>query len=86
MFKPEANTDLFRQIILAEGKQSGSVQSIQMSQGRAPVLTAAKPHSLPASAQLFTVALPAAAPHVARPPARVAIDINTIITYACSSH
>lgn len=28
VFKPEANTDLFRRIILTEGKQSGALQSI----------------------------------------------------------
>ncbi|RXN20959.1 1-phosphatidylinositol 4,5-bisphosphate phosphodiesterase delta-3-A-like protein [Labeo rohita] len=47
----------------------GSQRQASMSPGRVPVLTTAKPHSLPASAQLFTTALPTTTPHAVRPPA-----------------
>ncbi|KAI2652616.1 Transposable element Tc3 transposase [Labeo rohita] len=52
---------------------AGSQRQASLSPGRVPVLTAAKPHSLPASAQLFTAGLPAAAVHAVRPRALTAV-------------
>ncbi|KAI2658004.1 Gag-Pol polyprotein [Labeo rohita] len=51
----------------------GLQRQASVSTDRVPVLTAAKPHSLPASAQLCTAALPATALHAVRSPALAAV-------------